>query len=149
MEVGIGEGDQPRGSVVGEVQEDVIFSSGLKDSSCPDILDACFIASQNILKDGRSYMLASVVDLDPLVDILADVFMGGLVEDFSLEGVPDVVSNIIIGKGDDVVRVKFILEEDLISVVDIRLMPIVGVRVGASNQHSPIGARGQPKKGDY
>lgn len=142
MEVCIGEGDEPGSPMVGEVQEHIVPRCRLQHPPSPLPCHCRLVAFQHVLEDGRSDIPSSVVDLYSLVDIDSGLLGGRLVEDLALEGVFDVMGDIVVGEGDDVVGVKLVLDEDLVGVEDIRLMPVVGVGVGACDQDGPVGGVG-------
>lgn len=64
--------------------------------------------------------------------------MSWLIEYFSFEWIFQVVSQVIIGECDNPVRVEFIFDQNLISMINVRLMPIIGICVGTSHKDRPI-----------
>ena len=124
--------------MVCKVKEHIIFACGFKNPLGSFSADCGFVSCQHILEDSWGDIFASVVNFDSFIDINSLIFSWRFIENFSFEGVFDVFSNIIVGQSDDVLGIKIVFDENLISMEDIRLMSIVGVGVGAGNKDSPI-----------
>jgi hypothetical protein len=138
IKIGGGEGDETSGTVISEIDEDVVFSSALEDSVATNLGGIALEDGQEVF--GGDFLLA-IVDLDASVDILAFT-VSGLVEDLASEGVLEVVGNIVKGKSDDVVSGNSVVNQDLISVENVRLMSVVVVSLGSGNEDSVVGSLG-------
>lgn len=126
--------------MVGKVDEDVVRLGGVEDLEagghqiCPSLEDV-----DEVL---RSDLLFRVVYNTTVVDILAKAFVGGGVVNLARELVLPVVSNVIIGERDDMVRVVPVLDESLVGVANVCLVPVVVELVRSCDEHCPVvGAR--------
>ena len=131
-----GEGDQSNCTVVGEVDEDVILAGGLEDLLS---LSCCGVSLQNCQEVGGGDLGLRVINFNACVDINSSFSVGGFVKNLALEGVADALCDVIVGKGDDVVFRDAVLLDLLVGMEDVGLVPVVGVGVGASHKHGPVG----------
>lgn len=138
IEFSVGETNQARCSMVSEVDEHVVISSRLEDSSSSLSLDGSFIAFEDGQEVFGGDSSLGIVEFDSLVDIHSCFLVGGLVEDFSFEGVVDALGEVIINEGNDFLCIKAALDEGVIGVQNIGLMSVVAVSIGASNEHGPV-----------
>eukprot|EP01084_Bolivina_argentea_P182083 314417_1 len=127
------EADDAWATVVHEVNEHLAVCCGLQHWTA---------SSRSITSDGSNELLWSNI-LALVVSVASSVHIdtlarSGLVEKLTLEGVLAAVCNVISGKQDDMVIVKTILLHDLVRVTSIRLVPVVVVAAGASDNDSPV-----------
>lgn len=143
VEILMGEGNQSRSTMVSEENEHIIGRSGLQNSFSSLSLHEVLVAFEDSLEDFGSDMQLGVIDFDSLVDVDSWIFVGRLIEDFTLERIGNMVSNVIVSESDDFVGVEAALRETLIGVVNIGLVAVVRPGVGACHQHSPVIAGSQ------
>ena len=132
--------------MVGEEQKDVIVFGGLEDFTASFSSDCGFVSFQDVQEDGRVDTGSFVIDNNTSINVNTWVRVGGFVEDFALEGVLDVVSNIIICEGNDAFGGESIFLEDLVGVENVGLVSVVGPGVGASDQDGPVVAKGDTRE---
>ena len=132
VEVAVDDSNQTDGTVIREVDENVVVFSALEDLLATG---GGGITGKGSKEVSWGDIFAGVVNLDTSINVLAV----WLVEDLTLVWVGVVVSDIIISESDDVIFMDTILLQDLISVEDIRLMAVVSVAVGTGDQDSPSG----------
>ena len=101
-------------------------------------MDSRLVALKNVKKDFRFNCKSFIIDNNTLIDINSWVGKSGLVEYFAFERVLDIVSNIIVGEGDDLVLRETVLFENVVSVVDVGLVTVVGVCAGPGDEDGPI-----------
>jgi hypothetical protein len=118
--------------------ENVVIFGGLKDTSTANIMDSRLVALKNVKKDFRFNCKSFIIDNNTLIDINSWVGKSRLIENFAFERVLDVVGNIIVGEGDNLVLRETVLFENVIGVVDVGLVTVVGVCIGAGDEDSPI-----------
>jgi hypothetical protein len=120
----INDSNEAGGSVISEVDEDVVVSGTLKDL-LP--LGCGGVTSENSEEVVSSDIIALIVDNTASIDVVTV----WLVENFSWERILRVVGNIIDIHGDIVVRVNTVTYENLIRVADIVLVAVVVIVVGS------------------
>ena len=70
-------------------------------------------------------MSLRIINLDSSIDIDSRSFVSWLIEDFSFEGIGKMMCNIVISERDYVFRIKTSFYKNLISMIDVGLMPVV------------------------
>ena len=111
--------------------ENIVILGGLKHTSTANTMHCSLITLKNMQEILRFNRESLVIDDNSFVDINTRVGVGWFVEDFSLEWVFDIMSDIIVGEGDNLVLREAVLFEDMVCVVDVSLVSVVGVGVGA------------------
>ncbi len=101
VEVFGGECDKARGAVVREEQEDVVVLGGFEDLAAALAGDCGLVALEDVEEDGRVDAGSFIVDYNTRIHVYTGVGISWLVEDLALEGVLDIISNIIIGEGNN------------------------------------------------
>lgn len=134
----IGHGDDTGATVVDVVEEDVAALVGLEDLDLilvGELLHLLLVAEKNVEVD-LGADLGLVINDDTLVEVA--LVVTGMVEDLAGEGVVLVVGEVIGSDGDDVLGVEAVVEEDVVHVVDIRLVSVVVVASGAGKEDGPL-----------
>ncbi len=121
--------------------EDIVILGGLEDTSTANIMDCRLISLENMEEDLGLNCESFIIDNNPFIDINSWVGISGLIEDFASERVLDVVGDIVVSKSDDLVLGETVFFKNMVSVVDVGLVTVVGVCVGAGNKDSPVVAR--------
>ena len=102
-------GDEAWSSMIREEDEDVVIFGGLEDTSAANIMDCRLVALEYMEEDLRLDCKSFVIDNYPVIDINPWICISGLVEDFASERVLDIMGDIIVSKGDDLVLGETIL----------------------------------------
>ena len=124
--------------MVGEEQEDIVVFGGFEDFSAAFSSDCGFVTLEDAQEESWVDAASFIVNDNACVDIDSGVGVGGFVEDFALEGIFNVVGDVIIGEGDDAFWGESVFFEDLVSVEDIGLVAIIGPGIGAGDQNGPV-----------
>lgn len=112
--------------VCGQLEHLLAFGcSGIALDDCEEVL--------------RSDICTRIIDLDPAVHINSGALVSRLVEHFAFEGVHNIVGDVVVGEGDDVIPIKATSDQCLVGMEDISLVPVVGVSVGACYKECPLG----------
>ena len=111
--------------MVGEENENVVFTRRLEDSSSSFSFDFRSITLQNSHKMFRSHLTFCVIDFDTSIDIHSRISICRFIEDLSFEGIAGAAGNVIIGEGDDPIFREAPLSEDLICMKNVGLMSVV------------------------
>jgi len=137
IEVFGGESNKTSGTVIREVDEDVVVLGALEDLLA---LGGSGISFEDGQEVGGGDISSLIVDLNTSIDVLTGLQQTGLVKDLAGEGVLLVVSDIIISHSDDVFFRNAIALQELVSMEDIRLMSVVPVSIGTSDKDCVLGS---------
>jgi hypothetical protein len=119
--------NETSGTVISEVDEDVVSCSALKN-----LLSAS--GGRVTSKDSKEVLGIDITTLVVNNAASINVLTVWLVEDLSWERIFWVVGKIIESHSDNVVRINTIFNEELVSVANIGLVAIVVVEVGSCQQ---------------
>lgn len=137
------ESNQPWSTMVREKNENIISTCWLKDSLWAFSFHEIFVAFKNSLEHLGCDMSLRIINLDSSIDIDSRFFVSWLIENFSFEGICQMMCNIVICERDDALGIKTSFYKNLVGVIDIGLMPIVWPGMGSCNQNCPILARAE------
>ena len=84
-------------------------------------MNCCGVSFQDGEEGCWSHVSTFVINLAAAVNIAAV----GLVVQLTLEGILAAVGDVVVGEGDDVVGGVAVLEEDLISMANVGLVPVI------------------------
>lgn len=127
------EGNKPWGSMIGEEDENIVIFGGFENTSTADMLNCRFVALKDMKEVFGLNSKPLVINNNSLININSRIGIRGFVEDLALERVLDVMSDIVICEGDDLVLGETVLFEDVVGVVDVGLVAVVGVGVRAGD----------------
>ncbi len=131
--------------MITEEDEYTVLFSGLENLSCDSRLGlVCLVTLHHSHEGLRGNISTLVVNVAISVDILSrNTGSGRLVEDFPLEWVARVVSNVIVEQGNNVALGDAVLLQELDSITRISLVAIVSESIGSSGNDCPVGSRSE------
>lgn len=91
-------------------------------------------------------MSSLVVNNNTLININTWICVGWFIKNFTFEWVLDVVGDIIKGECNDSVLTESILFQNLVCVINVSLVPIIGVSVRSCDQYGPVATSCNPEE---